>query len=100
MPLISSKGAPRFEQEAPFRADKKRPPGGVGRRLRRDGRGRFRIAPILDLAGGNIDNQLSELICVTRALLAFGTGRHAHLPHGLSELLSNRCHGAIDVDLM
>jgi hypothetical protein len=34
---------------------KKHPPRRIGRRLRRDGLGRFRIAPILDLAGGNID---------------------------------------------
>jgi hypothetical protein len=30
----------------------------------------------------------------------FGPVGMAHLPHGPSEMLSNRCHGAIDVDLM
>jgi hypothetical protein len=34
MPLISLKGAPRLEQEAPFLACKKAPGGGIGRRFR------------------------------------------------------------------
>jgi hypothetical protein len=30
----------------------------------------------------------------------FGPGGMARLPHGLSEMLRNRCHGTIDDDLM
>jgi hypothetical protein len=36
----------------------------------------WRLLPILDLAGGNIDNHLSELIGVARAFLAFRPDGH------------------------
>jgi hypothetical protein len=37
---------------------------------------------------------------VSAAFSPFGPVGMARLPHGLSELLRNRCHGAIDIDLM
>jgi hypothetical protein len=56
--------------------------------------------PFFDLSRQNFHDVDSVADDVGGALLAFWTSGMAHLPHGLSEMLSNRCHGALDVDLM